>query len=1594
MILKGEKMAENKSLEELNRLKQDGQIDTATLDEENKKKVEEIADGKATIEKVEQFVSEGEVIAEAMQNQLYSNMVDPCASVGINITERLKKYFSENKVKPEDLSEEIQKQMINIRTSINRGVNALIFDARGNVDLRRSLQKAKNYGLPLPDYIENLAHDEEKKIVRDDDRRYEMPGLLNDEEKKIVREAIRISDEILESLKNDEEIKALEKDDVTEEHNGATIVKNDNIKNEYDAIVYSKLDEARKALDEFKNIDIEGMLNDEQDKHAVKLWAIYHSLGDINKIENEIVKRKAVRIMQAIEQRFRGLKQKNIQDVSLEELPKLTRFLNADEISEIVDKVEKRNEIIVESIENKRDRGVLNIEISDDDIARTYENQEYLILKYNILKRTINNQENDDINSTEHSKVLSSAKERGDSALISSDRRNHYDEFGMISYQQTMKRHVFEKVFENGGEIPEEYRTIDGKVLPNELMLLNYFVAFSRARIVEFGFDYEFAVQMRKNIAELFPGVKVTYDGQNVKKEDLMLGLNVKEIYNLYQEQFKDYVSFKSINDMLEFSNKCTDETFKIIIEESIERPDEDFVDIDAILDNEKFYEEVNDRKRRLENNELKRRLEYEVTKKGYELIEEANDPERYQYREKTIIDMMVMIVNWQSLDLGDGQTTQSLEDELVSKANNVLAKKFPNAFDGGRINLDKLEKEYEKYAKRFVLNPHLFNIERWIDEPGKSFIDSIRWNMRNEKISQNPEIAKARREEELLKKNFKMNQTKIAENQKMYEFILLYKKTRGIDIGGDTLEALNFMEENMIKKLKNLAVNILSDEQRDSMTDDEIKKYQEEFMSNFDIQNADIELFEQKIKTARTEYVKEDAMVLMKKPIAEYTDEDKKRLLSLYAGTKRDWEDRELNDKKKNTIRRMISSRIEKVFPGVLEDGVLNEERLINVFNEVYELDGIRQVTDINTLYSVEENRLIGEYFIAVGEDFKKYRGVANSELAQQIVDDSRARDEMIAANKKKNISFDISMAVGVIDGIQDATKANIKGELSGQEKIQYVKDLITIVGMFNGKEWDEDSQLSDIYMNYKKLSNNALYVAVESLAKIFPNIKDENGNLNFEILEEQYAAFVEKNNVELPEKFFSDETLILRTARERKQIEERKRKSVSERKSTVQLSKQIEDALEKTNQCIEGYEEEKNDDLYAKVYAILKKVSQIAEEPIIGRIILSNIKGLDKRKEIKDRAEKEYGDIEVSSSQIDAISMYASHRWLTQMHEKLKTNGIQILGDKMLMIQAAVGTLIRQDKITDSNLSKLVQDASQISKNVLRDLAPELLDENGDLIQEDLEQKYNERVGKYQKYTTREGRDLETVTKRGIFHAFCNLIKDERYKDTIDSKLLEVITMTEVVKDVSEIEITGNEAEQAFSANAVEIDVSAIDSLKRETAEEVVIPPITQAEAADAVVKKVEDIVVEDVVVDDVTVEENVEPKLEQQVDDKKVENIVAESMEVGDNEEKNTNNLPATIKKQNIFSKIFSSVKQKVGEVLGKFSNDTSTDTSDASGSNASSSSSGGIMVEEVKVDQTVQNSSMFGPQVDLDVKGAKEAADRSNGESTGEKVVEEK
>ena len=51
----------------------------------------------------------------------------------------------------------------------------------------------------------------------------------------------------------------------------------------------------------------------------------------------------------------------------------------------------------------------------------------------------------------------------------------------------------------------------------------------------------------------------------------------------------------------------------------------------------------------------------------------------------------MIAIVKWQSIDVGDGLTSQSLEDELVSRANTFLAKVLPDAFTNGKLDFDKL---------------------------------------------------------------------------------------------------------------------------------------------------------------------------------------------------------------------------------------------------------------------------------------------------------------------------------------------------------------------------------------------------------------------------------------------------------------------------------------------------------------------------------------------------------------------------------------------------------------------------------------------------------------------------------------------------------------------------------------------------------------------------------------------------------------------------------------------------------------------------------------------------------------------------------------
>ena len=78
-------MAENKNLDELNMLQNDGKVDTTQAIEEDRKDVEAVAKGKKTVDEAPQAVTVELLKEYANQNKIFSKLESHCEQDGVDI---------------------------------------------------------------------------------------------------------------------------------------------------------------------------------------------------------------------------------------------------------------------------------------------------------------------------------------------------------------------------------------------------------------------------------------------------------------------------------------------------------------------------------------------------------------------------------------------------------------------------------------------------------------------------------------------------------------------------------------------------------------------------------------------------------------------------------------------------------------------------------------------------------------------------------------------------------------------------------------------------------------------------------------------------------------------------------------------------------------------------------------------------------------------------------------------------------------------------------------------------------------------------------------------------------------------------------------------------------------------------------------------------------------------------------------------------------------------------------------------------------------------------------------------------------------------
>ena len=144
-------MAE-KERENLEALDRNNLIDSSNMTAQKRNRIVNNKSGSTNITELQDEFDMREVLRQAGQNLLYSNMEEVCKMSGIDLDQRLIEYFTKEVVTMTDLTESIQKAMISIKEDINKHDPYLAFDNSGSIDLNAITEKAK--GKELPEYLE------------------------------------------------------------------------------------------------------------------------------------------------------------------------------------------------------------------------------------------------------------------------------------------------------------------------------------------------------------------------------------------------------------------------------------------------------------------------------------------------------------------------------------------------------------------------------------------------------------------------------------------------------------------------------------------------------------------------------------------------------------------------------------------------------------------------------------------------------------------------------------------------------------------------------------------------------------------------------------------------------------------------------------------------------------------------------------------------------------------------------------------------------------------------------------------------------------------------------------------------------------------------------------------------------------------------------------------------------------------------------------------------------------------------------------------------------------------------------------------------
>lgn len=1523
-------MAENKNLDELNMLQNDGKVDTTQAIEEDRKDVEAVAKGKKTVDEAPQAVTVELLKEYANQNKIFSKLESHCEQDGVDIYAYFLKCFNKNEtVKVSNILDNIAKKIPTLIDTINDDKNNNLFiDGNGNIDIEGAIRKAKQNERPLPAYIKAIAEDAGKESAKEVKKSESIIEYLAKKDEDFFRNVnASLSEGLGDSINNildslNENTDENEKTNVNID--GKNVSYYDNLSKE-DNVLLNKLQMMKSIVDDNKKFS-----HSEAPEYIVKLVIMYRECAgiDISKSTIPNIAENLKVFMDEIEEAFKvlsnGLDIKKIStdkdwkkilydqiDIQMKELDEIEGNL-LKELNENVEELTDKAKELFDSMQIKK----------NEDVTAKKDNSDRLLI-YAILENLEDN-EKEGFAATYFGGIVSkkrrldtvdnTLKKNGENYVEEAKKTGLYRRIKLNVntdiYLDILKRERFKQSLKNfknpientkGIEIPESVREMPVFLLALDMIDGDKSVGYTDEDVAA----KEEAIKFMK---EKFP---------EAFKDDTFDKVKLFELAcEKYQIKHPKVTNFE---ELFEYAQKYNDNAIKSELTyalkydaQNVDMSNAEIFSLDQItqiLNDEKILEEVRRKVKSHRSMAFENRVVDELENGFMELYNARNNDDFSDLNRRELIKKALIMAD----KLPTNYKERMMHPENCDLAKKVLMEFIPEAIlMTGNIGSQKSRDAITEYFKQ---HGELISLkgERSI---GHILLDSVKRKVSNQTIDYSPEEIKKRAEEVKNKKEYVSKKISIEADIKVLKYIKLLRE-QGTD--EKTVEELDKLEKIIYGRIE-----------RKNPEKGFLKQVSEDINN---IPKNDI-LSSQMARTTRrlTASKRIEELRELHKDGSKLSEEELKEVFDICAGLRNDYLNETIDTKDyKKLMLQMSCYVLKKNGYDFIEKSKIDDEKFLLAYNKLFGTE----IKDVNKLYEEKESELIGKGISKSITDIDGgKKGLISSTLLYEVSKDDFEPKQKLADYRNERTTLDIKDTIYLAEKIMALKNIKDVQELDEGQKYEYVTGLVVLAKIL--KEKNVSNKVSYArYTEFKNLNQKLFVVVKNELQEYMPEaFTVENGYMNLYNLNTSLMKFLQDYNVAVPSDTKTQERFL-------SELTKRVKKTIKENPDYIEnrtpIIERAESVTAKLNDILTGTMEEKTGDTYISSYAIVKAMEEKRNITNLTSKMFQNVE--KENPELYSQIAKKAEDVSIDDSAMYKMAAITGEKIMAGHQEKIKqakyvsdTGKAEVSNeDKASMILNAIGVIESLKQ-----LSGLMNESEFIcirnARIVLKDIAPEAIQDGMHIDETVLLNVYNGLNSSGKKDLT-----IEELKNNAVNQLLVKTAKEITNTRTINSRYNEILEKYSVTREKENIAIppiSTSEMDRIYEQQAEEIIVDS--EVPQRVDEEISSADIGAYFEAEAV-----------------EVGDEVPKKVEQHVE-KPAVGMHAENIEVSD--ESWRENLPVEQKQKGFFGNIFDKIKAGLkivkDRIFGTVESNTETGTTD-NNTASTTSGTGGVNKDEQNV-----------------------------------------